>query len=139
MPKEHLNSIREVEPKIRQEKVSGKDKDVTVYLCTIISALTDERYLVCEYHKTEGLSGFEIYNTEDRGYEKAVNDFNERTRIDIKGKLECIIDDYIVAEGVDAPIAVRDILTDLMHICDDKGCEIDAMIEGASTVYLEEE
>ena len=46
--------------------------------------------------------------------------------------------DEAIGEGIDKGPAIRDILTDVMHLCDKYGVHFQKVLEGASEVYKEE-
>lgn len=46
--------------------------------------------------------------------------------------------DSAIEEGIEKGPAVRDILTDVMHLCDKHGLHFQKVLEGASEVYKEE-
>ena len=46
--------------------------------------------------------------------------------------------DYMEVEGADEQSALRDLLTDIRHLCDERGLNIYKALEGSYEVYLEE-
>lgn len=54
-----------------------------------------------------------------------------------ENQLQSIMD-KAVSVGIEKGPAVRDILTDVMHLCDKHGLHFQKVLEGASEVYKEE-
>lgn len=46
--------------------------------------------------------------------------------------------EYAEREGTSFEFAIRDVLTDVMHLCDKHGIDFDLRLAGASDVYEEE-
>ena len=54
-----------------------------------------------------------------------------------KNPLQSIMD-KATKQGIDKGPAIRDILTDVMHLCDQHGVHFQRVLEGASEVYKQE-
>ena len=57
---------------------------------------------------------------------------------DVQAGLLVLIRQHEKLAGTDKSGAFRDVLTDLMHVCDELGLAFDARLEGAREVYEEE-
>lgn len=57
----------------------------------------------------------------------------------LREELGQLLDKYMKADGgVEQPAAVRDLLTDLRHYCDENGVDFDYASDGSEDVYEEE-
>jgi hypothetical protein len=56
----------------------------------------------------------------------------------IRTPLERMLDSYTGSVGTDLSCAVRDLLTELMHLCDDNRVDFDDLRRAAGEVYRQE-
>ena len=61
-----------------------------------------------------------------------------KARDDIRTPLERMLRNYRHSAGADLGCAIRDLLTELMHLCDDSGEDFDGRLCAAREVYRQE-
>jgi len=61
-----------------------------------------------------------------------------KARDDIRTGLRALLRDYMNAAGTSQSGAVRDLLTELMHLCDSRGLDFSGRVRLALEVYREE-
>jgi len=61
-----------------------------------------------------------------------------KTRDNIRTPLEGMLSAYRVSAGADLDCAIRDLLTELMHLCDDNHLDFDDRLRRAREVHREE-
>jgi len=63
---------------------------------------------------------------------------NNKAKDDIRTPLEKMLKDYGCSAGTDLSCAIRDLLTELMHICDDSRLDFAGRLHLARKVYRQE-
>ena len=61
-----------------------------------------------------------------------------KTKDDIRTPLEEMLKNYRLSAGTDLSCAIRDLLTELMHICNDSGLDFAGRFRAAQETYRQE-
>ena len=62
-----------------------------------------------------------------------------RTKDDIRTPLDTMLREYARSADTDLSGAIRDLLTELMHLCKDRDEDFDSRLRAASEVYQQEQ